>query len=86
MSGSQNYVFTAEIGESLNLNALAIALGLEKTEYEPEQFPGLIYRPEDATVVLLAFGSGKVVITGARSVQEAERGFQDLKNKIQALL
>ena len=38
----QNLVCTAELGESLNLNALAIGLGLESTEYEPEQFPGLI--------------------------------------------
>jgi len=34
----QNYVCTAELGQDLNLNALAIGLGLEKTEYEPEQF------------------------------------------------
>lgn len=36
----QNLVCTAELGESLNLNALAIGFGLEKTEYKPEQFPG----------------------------------------------
>ena len=53
----QNLVCTAELGESLNLNALAIGLGLEKTEYEPEQFPGLIYRPSSADSVVLLFAS-----------------------------
>lgn len=39
----QNCVCTGDLEEYLNLNALAIGLGLEKTEYEPEQFLGLIY-------------------------------------------
>lgn len=37
----QNYVCMADMERSLNLSALAIGLGLEVTEYEPEQFPGL---------------------------------------------
>jgi len=36
----QNIVTSADLGESLNLNAIAIGLGLEHIEYEPEQFPG----------------------------------------------
>jgi transcription initiation factor TFIID TATA-box-binding protein len=50
----QNYVCTGEIGTAQNLNALAIGLGLENTEYEPEQFPGLIYRPESHDCVVLS--------------------------------
>lgn len=51
----QNYVCMADLGRSLNLSALAIGLGLEVTEYEPEQFPGLVYRPHDHECVLLAW-------------------------------
>ena len=34
--------------------------------YEPEQFPGLIYRMKDPKVVILLFASGKLVCTGAK--------------------
>jgi transcription initiation factor TFIID TATA-box-binding protein len=82
----QNYVCTAELGQSLNLNALAIGLGLEKTEYEPEQFPGLIHRPEGADGVVLLFATGKVVITGCRTLEAAEDIFADLTETVSELL
>ena len=40
---------------------------LENVMYEPEQFPGLIYRMKDPKTVLLLFSSGKLVCTGAKS-------------------
>jgi transcription initiation factor TFIID TATA-box-binding protein len=78
----QNLVCTAELGESLNLNALAIGLGLEKTEYEPEQFPGLIYRPPGADSVVLLFASGRVVITGSPDLNTAEETFAALRDEV----
>ena len=68
----QNIVSTADLGCPLNLTAIAIALGLERIEYEPEQFPGLVYRMDEPSVVLLLFGSGKLVITGATQVTDVE--------------
>jgi transcription initiation factor TFIID TATA-box-binding protein len=82
----QNYVCMADIGRSLNLSALAIGLGLEVTEYEPEQFPGLVYRPRDHECVLLAFATGKVVVTGASDVDTARDGFTHLREEIEDLL
>jgi transcription initiation factor TFIID TATA-box-binding protein len=38
--------------------------------YEPEQFPGLIYRMKEPKVVLLLFASGKLVIAGAKREEE----------------
>ena len=67
----QNIVTSADLGESLNLNAIAIGLGLEHIEYEPEQFPGLVYRLDEPDVVALLFGSGKVVVTGGTSPEDA---------------
>lgn len=81
----QNYVCMADVGQSPNLSALAIGLGLEVTEYEPEQFPGLVYRPPEHECVLLVFGSGKVVITGATTTTIAEDAFSDLRNRIDQL-
>ncbi len=82
----QNLVCTGEFDQTLNLNALAIGFGLEQTEYEPEQFPGLIYRPPDAPCVALLFATGRVVITGSPNIEEAETVFKDLRRKIQQLL
>ncbi len=54
----QNIVSSGDFGHTLNLCAIAIGLGLEHVEYEPEQFPGLVYRLDDPDVVALLFGSG----------------------------
>jgi transcription initiation factor TFIID TATA-box-binding protein len=82
----QNLVCTAELGESLSLNALAIGLGLENTEYEPEQFPGLVYRPSGADSVVLLFASGRIVITGSPDLDAAEQTFASLQDKVTDLL
>jgi transcription initiation factor TFIID TATA-box-binding protein len=66
----QNIVSTADLGRTLNLHAIALGLGVEEIEYEPEQFPGLVYRLDDPEVVLLLFGSGKLVITGSTASEE----------------
>jgi transcription initiation factor TFIID TATA-box-binding protein len=58
---------------------------LESTEYEPEQFPGLIYRPSDFDAVLLIFATGKVVITGSKDLETAETAFFHLQPKVQKL-
>lgn len=81
----QNYVCMADIDKQLELSPLTIALGLESTEYEPEQFPGVIYRPTNHDCVLLIFGSGKVIITGATAVESAEEAIADLSKQIDSL-
>lgn len=78
----QNIVCTDELDTSLNLSALSIGLGLEVTEYEPEQFPGLIYRPTHSPCVMLLFASGKVLIMGIETVDEAQQCVDQLKRKL----
>lgn len=82
----QNCVCTGELTQQLNLNALTLELGLEKTEYEPEQFPGIIYRPENVEGVILLFATGKVIITGCKDQKSAEQVFDDLKEELSFLL
>jgi transcription initiation factor TFIID TATA-box-binding protein len=72
----QNIVASADLGSVLNLNTIAISLGLDRVEYEPEQFPGLVYRMDDPKVVMLIFGSGKIVCTGARKTEDVELAVQ----------
>ncbi|ELZ68607.1 transcription factor [Haloferax prahovense DSM 18310] len=81
----QNIVSSADLGTNLNLNALAIGLGLENVEYEPEQFPGLVYRIDEPNVVVLLFGSGKIVITGAKKVDYAREAIQVVSDEIESL-
>ncbi|MBS3171027.1 TATA-box-binding protein [Candidatus Woesearchaeota archaeon] len=61
----QNMVASGSIHMDLNLNSLA--LKLENTEYEPEQFPGLVYKLPETRATFLLFSNGKIVCTGTRS-------------------
>ena len=81
----QNIVSSADLGHNLNLNALAIGLGLEDVEYEPEQFPGLVYRMDEPEVVILLFGSGKIVITGGKQTQDATAAVEQIVERIEGL-
>jgi transcription initiation factor TFIID TATA-box-binding protein len=80
----QNIVASSDLETEINLNAIAISLGLEKVEYEPEQFPGLVYRIDDPKVVVLLFGSGKLVCTGARKPDDVERAVEKITEELQA--
>ena len=64
----QNIVASANLGGMIDLEKSTYDLG--KTMYEPEQFPGLIYRMSEPKVVILLFASGKLVCTGAKREQD----------------
>jgi len=81
----QNIVASANLDHALNLNSIAIGFGLENVEYEPEQFPGLVYRLDDPKVVLLLFGSGKIVCTGGREPVDCEKGVKKVKQELKDL-
>lgn len=78
-------VFMEDLGCEINLEALAIALGLEHTEYEPEQFPGLIYRPPQYEVTLLVFATGKIIIGGTTDHDHAKSAVQHLRGELSFL-
>lgn len=61
----QNIVASANLHGNIDLETAADVL--DNVMYEPEQFPGLIYRMSDPKTVLLLFTSGKLVCTGAKS-------------------
>jgi transcription initiation factor TFIID TATA-box-binding protein len=76
----------AGLPRRLNLNNLTFHLPFDKVEYEPEQFPGLIYRLDFPKVVCLIFGSGKMVITGARHKDEILEAVQIIQDELADLL
>jgi transcription initiation factor TFIID TATA-box-binding protein len=75
----QNIVMTYDYAETLHLHELVLALPFERSEYEPEQFPGLIFRLKETSGVCLIFSSGKCVITGTNSPDEALAAIDELK-------
>jgi transcription initiation factor TFIID TATA-box-binding protein len=81
----QNIVSSGDLDHVLNLNAIAIGLGLENVEYEPEQFPGLVYRLDDPDVVALLFGSGKFVVTGGKHLDDADDALRVIKDQLSDL-
>lgn len=72
----QNIVASAELEARINLDK--IAFNLENTEYEPSQFPGLVYRMTKPKVAFLLFGSGKIVCAGAKHEEQIEEAIKHL--------
>ena len=79
-----NIVATADIGTSIPLEALTLELGMEQTEYEPEQFPALMYREED--YVMLVFASGKLLCTGLTDVADVADAIEQMESRLRAVV
>lgn len=80
----QNIVASGAIDYDLNLNTLA--LELENTEYEPEQFPGLVYKLDEPTATFLLFTNGKLVCTGTKNKSQLEDSMVQLDKNVKAAL
>src|SRR2546426_4699219 len=78
----ENVVASTSLGRELDLKAIALALG--GSEYEPEQFPGLIYRIKEPKTAILLFRSGKVVCTGARKPADVEKAVEKITAELKA--
>ncbi len=79
-----NLVATAELDINVPLEQLAVILGFESVEYEPEQFPALIYRDPDSNGVINVFPTGKFICTGLndeRQIADVIEGFNKKVSK-----
>ena len=79
----QNIVASGDLNLKLNLDLMSISL--ERALYEPEVFPGLIYRMKVPKVVFLIFASGKIVCVGAKSETDVKVAVANLLEEIQEL-
>ena len=77
----QNIVASVGLGGYIDLEKLTYSL--KRTMYEPEQFPGLIYRMDDPKVVFLVFSSGKLVCTGGKKEGEVHRAVTKLRETLE---
>ena len=82
----QNIVASGRVGMDLNLNVLAMKL--KNTEYEPEQFPGLVYKLADGSTkaTFLLFSNGKVVCTGTKSEDEVNKALDKLIKNLKKVI
>ncbi|CAK7239797.1 MAG: TATA-binding protein (TBP) [Sporothrix thermara] len=71
----QNIVGSCDIKFPIRLEGLA-SRHHNFSSYEPELFPGLIYRMIKPKIVLLIFVSGKIVLTGAKVREEIYTAFE----------
>ncbi len=76
----QNIVASANMNVKVNLDMLAT--NCDNTEYEPEQFPGLVFRLEKPKTVMLIFRSGKIIITGAKTPRDANTAAEKTKHMV----
>ncbi len=80
----QNIVASGSINLTLNLNLLA--LELENTEYEPEQFPGLVYKLAEPNATFLLFSNGKLVCTGTKNREQLDNAMKQLMRNIKEIM
>lgn len=76
------FVTTGDLERSIDLSAAMIVLGMDRTEYEPEQFPGLFYRPESEDWFIILFSSGSVVVDGIPDIDILESGYKKLDDML----
>ncbi len=79
----QNIVASGNLHAEVNIEKAALLL--ENSMYEPEQFPGLIYRMNDPKVVILVFSSGKIVCTGAKKEADVAVAVRKLYDKLKEI-
>ena len=76
-----NVVSSASVEQKMNL--IEIKKKFPKTEYNPEQFPGLIHRMLDPKTVILIFASGKLVCVGAKLEKEIHRSVHQIHSLLE---
>ena len=79
----QNIVASGDLHTFIDLNMAAIVM--ENTMYEPEVFPGVIFRMAEPKTVFLIFSTGKVVCTGAKTKEVVREAFIKLNENVREL-
>ncbi|MDD1677455.1 MAG: TATA-box-binding protein, partial [Methanomicrobiales archaeon] len=79
----ENIVASAKVSNYLDLPTLAAKI--KDAEYNKKRFPGVVLRMQDPKIAALVFGSGKVVLTGAKSIESLSQGLEILGVQLRAL-
>jgi len=79
----QNIVASGDLHTNIDLNMAAIVM--EYAMYEPEVFPGLIYRMQEPKTVFLIFSTGRIVCTGAKNKEIVREAVLKLNREVRKL-
>ena len=79
----QNIVASGDLHTNIDLNMAAVVM--EYAMYEPEVFPGLIYRMQDPKTVFLIFSTGRIVCTGAKKKEIVREAVKKLNKEVREL-
>ncbi len=79
----QNIVASGDLHTNIDLNMAAILM--EYAMYEPEVFPGLIYRMQSPKTVFLIFSTGRIVCTGAKEKEVVREAVLKLNREVREL-
>jgi len=79
----QNIVASSDLKTELNLDRIAFTL--DNAEFEPEQFPGLVYRMGSPKVVFLLFRSGRIICTGAKNINDVHTAIRKLQKELREI-
>ena len=79
----QNIVASGDLHTNIDLNMAAIVM--EYAMYEPEVFPGLIYRMQEPKTVFLIFSTGRIVCTGAKKKEIVREAVRKLNKEVRKL-
>ena len=75
-----NVVAMGDVNKPLDLGYISRLF--KKVAYRPRRFPGLIFKPKHSVVSIMAFNSGKIVCSGARSVRQAKMAISSFVEKL----
>jgi hypothetical protein len=76
----ENIIASATMSNGLDLEKIIDTL--PNCEYNPNQFPGVIFKPGDPPIFILLFNSGKVMVTAAKSIEDVEKGMELVENEL----
>ena len=82
----QNIVASGSLGGPIDLEELCERARVGGSlMYEPEQFPGAMYRMEKPKMVFLIFSAGKIVCVGAKKEEEIYEGVENLRRRLEEM-
>ncbi len=77
----ENIIAYANLDIELDLEV--VSQKLAGSEFNPERFPGVIYRSEDPKVVILVFKTGKMMCTAAKSLEDVEKVMNEVEGTLE---
>jgi len=81
----ENIVASTKIEAKPKLMLEDMAIQMDEVEYDPERFPGLVYRMRNPRIVFLLFGSGKIICAGGRNIEDIHKALGKLKKRLEGM-